>query len=137
MRSQKAIIIRQLMHLIIEDPQTVESLKKAFVDDYRVTDKRIMDSLQSLSYVNVRRKTYTPKDFEQCKCILLTENNTTKRISRTPEINKPGVVPLCTDLYYFTNRLWTKLGKGFGETTTPSIFLHQIKRGLLLPQNWI
>ena len=106
----------------IEDPKTIESLKKVFADDYRVNDKRIMDSLQSLSYVNVRRKTYAPKDFEQCKCILLTENNTTKRISRTPEINKPGVVPLCTDLYYFTNRLWAKLGKGFDETTTPSIF---------------
>lgn len=116
----------------IEDPQTVESLKKSFEDDYRVTDKRIMDSLQSLSYVNVRRKTYMPKDFEQCKCILLTENNTTKRISRTPDICKAGVVPLCTDLYYFTNRLWTKLGKGFGETTTPSIFSVSSKARIII-----
>lgn len=108
--------------LNIEDSHTVESLKKAFADDYRVTEKRILDSLQSLNYVNVRRKAYAPKDFEQSRCILLTENNTTKRISRAPEISKQGVVPLCTDLYYFTNRLWTKLGKGFGESSTPSIF---------------
>ena len=106
----------------LEDPQTIESLKSIFIDDNRVTDKRIMDSLQSLSYVNVRRKTYVPKDFEQCRYILLTENNTTKRISRAPEVHNQGVVPLCTDLYYFTNRLWTRLGKGFGESTPPSIF---------------
>lgn len=106
----------------LEDPQTIESLKGIFIDENRVTDKRIMDSLQSLSYVNVRRKTYVPKDFEQCRYILLTENNTTKRISRAPEVHNQGVVPLCTDLYFFTNRLWTRLGKGFGESTTPSIF---------------
>lgn len=116
----------------IEDPQTVESLKKSFEEDYRVTDKRIMDSLQSLSYVSVRRKTYAPKDFEQCKCILLTENNTTKRISKAPEISKHGVVPLCTDLFYFTNRLWTRLGKGFGETITPSIFTASSKARIIL-----
>ena len=80
-----------------------------------------MDS-NALSYINVRRKTYAPKEFEQAKVILLTENNTTKKISHAPEIKKPGIVPLCTDLYYFTNRLWTKLGKGFGSTSTPSIF---------------
>ena len=97
-----------------------------------MTDKRIMDSLQSLSYVSVRRKTYAPKDFEQCKCILLTENNTTKRISKAPEISKNGVVPLCTDLFYFTNRLWTRLGKGFGETITPSIFTASSKARIIL-----
>ncbi len=106
----------------LEDINLLNKLKESFADDYRVTDKRLMDSLQSLSYINVRRKTYAPKDFEQAKTILLTENNTTKKISHLPDIRKPGIVPLCTDLYYFTNRLWTKLGKGFGTTATPSIF---------------
>ena len=106
----------------LEDIDLLKKLKDSFADDYRVTDKRLMDSLQSLSYINVRRKTYAPKDFEQAKTILLTENNTTQKISHSPDIKKPGIVPLCTDLYYFTNRLWTKLGKGFGTTATPSIF---------------
>lgn len=106
----------------IEDPRTIESLKKSYPNDYRMTEKRIMDSLQSLSYINVRRKKYAPKDFEQARYILLTENNTTKKVSRSPEIKESGVVPLCTDLYYFTNRLWIKLGKGFDNSTIPSIF---------------
>jgi hypothetical protein len=116
----------------LEDVDLLKRLKESFTDDYRVTDKRLMDSLQSLSYINVRRKTYAPKDFEQAKAILLTENNTTKKISHSPDIKKPGIVPLCTDLYYFTNRLWTKLGKGFGTTATPSIFTAASKARFIL-----
>lgn len=106
----------------LEDASLVDSLREAIPEEFNISEKKIMDSLQSLNFVNVRRKKYSPTDFERSRFILLTENNTTKRIAFSPKIKAQGIVPLCTDLFYFTNRLWVVLGKGFDSTSTPAIF---------------
>lgn len=82
----------------------------------------IVNSLISLSHVNVLRKGKSKGNFEKLKYYLLTENYITKQLSRSSDIRKEGETTLCTDLYYITNRMWYKLGKSFGMPNSPKVF---------------
>ena len=84
--------------------------------------KDILESLVSLSHINVLRKGKSDKSFENLRFVLLTDNYVTKRLSRMNEIRKDGDRPLSTDLYFITNRMWYRLGKAFGNGETPRVF---------------
>lgn len=97
------------------------------VDDYlrenkKLKAKDVLNSIISLSHINVLRKGKSNKSFENLRYVLLTDNFITKRLSRNPEIRKEGDRPLSTDLYFITNRMWYRLGKAFGNCDTPKVF---------------
>lgn len=124
-------------HGIIKDPNSIdyysESNYTINIEDQKIIDdfiknnpktkfKDVKNSLTSLSHVNVLRKGHSNRSFENIKYVLLTDNFITKKLSRLPEIRKPGDVLLSTDLYYITNRMWNRLGKAFGNGETPKVF---------------
>lgn len=78
-------------------------------------------SLQLLNYTSLRRKG-TMSGFDKSKCILLTGNSTTMAVAFHPLIKRNGEVPLATTLDYFTNKLWFKMNKGFGNNDYPKSF---------------
>ena len=105
--------------LNIEDHAIVEKFHQ---ENPKTTKKDILDSLVSLSHVNVLRKGKSDRTFENLRYVLLTDNYITKRLSRMDEIRKEGDRPLSTDLYFITNRMWYRLGKAFGDGETPRVF---------------
>lgn len=105
--------------LNIEDHAIVEKFHQ---ENPKTAKKDILDSLVSLSHVNVLRKGKSDKTFENLRYVLLTDNYITKRLSRMDEIRKEGDRPLSTDLYFITNRMWYRLGKAFGDGETPRVF---------------
>lgn len=124
-------------HGIIKDPNTIDYYSEnnyaINIEDQKIIDdfiknnsrskfKDVKNSLTSLSHVNVLRKGRSSRSFENVKYVLLTDNFITKKLSRLPEIRKPGDVPLSTDLFYITNRMWNRLGKAFGNGATPKVF---------------
>ena len=70
----------------IEDIELLNILKKSLQTNSFVNEKKISDALKSLSFINVKRKNYAPKVFEAARVILLTENNTTKRIAHSSDL---------------------------------------------------
>lgn len=110
----------------IEDQKIDEIVK-----DNVTEDKNIPDILESLNYINIRRGKASDKDFEHVKYILLTGNKVTIAIANLDEV-KPGRVHLATFLGNITNRLWFKLGKGFGIDAFPRVFDVITKAQLIL-----
>ena len=105
--------------LNIEDQKIIDEFIK---NNPKIKFKDVMNSLTSLSHVNVLRKGHSNRSFENIKYVLLTDNFITKKLSRMPDIRKTGDKPLSTDLYYITNRMWNRLGKAFGNGATPKVF---------------
>lgn len=98
-----------------------------FIKDFKkenptVHEKDIINSLTSLSHINVLRKGLSKRKFENLEYILITDNSITKKITWMPEIKDPHAGSLSTDLYFITNRMWYRLGKSFGNSNTPKIF---------------
>lgn len=84
-------------------------------------ERDIKWSLRLLNYTSLKRKG-TMYSFEKSKCILLTGNSTTMAVALHPLIKRNGEVPLATTLDYFTNKLWFKMNKGFGNNMYPKSF---------------
>lgn len=75
--------------------------------------EKIKDSLKLLSHINVRRGCRGQNIFNNVGFILLTGNETTRRLSCDERILKKGNVPLATDLSYLTNRFWFTTHQSF------------------------
>lgn len=84
--------------------------------------KLVRSSLLSLSHINVLRQGISNRSFEKLGYVLLTDNYVTERVARMEEVKSVDEKPLCTNLYYITNRMWYRLGKAFGVNVTPKIF---------------
>lgn len=76
-------------------------------------EKKIKDSLELLNHINVRRGSRNQNIFNNVGFILLTGNETTRRLSCDDRILKKGNVPLATDLSYLTNRFWFTTHQSF------------------------
>lgn len=84
--------------------------------------KEVEDSLISLSHIFVLRKGKISTCFEKTGFILLTDNFITRYIAWDEEVKGISGNVLCTDLYYFTDRLWCRLGKSFGLNASPKAY---------------
>ena len=84
--------------------------------------RNIQNSLLSLSHINVLRQGVSNRSFEKIGFVLLTDNYITERLAWMGDIKKDNEKPLCTNLYYITNRMWYRLGKAFGNNVTPKVF---------------
>lgn len=103
----------------IEDESIVEKYCKE--NNYK---RRILvqNSLLSLSHVNVLRQGVSNRAFEKLGFVLLTDNYVTQKVAWMEDIKKNNEKPLCTNLYFLTNRMWYRLGKSFGNNATPKVF---------------
>lgn len=77
--------------------------------------EKIVKSLILLSHVNVRRGNRPQQIFNNIGCILLTGNETTRRLSLDERVLTKGNVPLATDLAYLTNRFWFTTHQSFSK----------------------
>lgn len=103
----------------IEDPELIKSLQ----DELHKGADDIADSLRSLSHIYILRGGRTEAPFEKVGYILLTDNYITKQVAWNPAVRETGGKLLCTDLCFFTDRLWCKLGKGFSKNDdVPKVF---------------
>lgn len=103
----------------IENNETIEMFMKLLPKAHR---KDIENSLVSLSHIFVLRKGKRETSFEKGKYILLTDNYITRQIAWDDSIKQLSGNVLCTDLYYFTDRLWCRLGKTFGLNSSPKAY---------------
>lgn len=87
-----------------------------------VKRKKILQSLNFLTYINVKRKGANNVGFDSIRHILLSGNSTTIRIAFDDKIKHNGNVPYATYLDYITNKFWFKLNKGFGDSNYPKTF---------------
>jgi hypothetical protein len=78
--------------------------------------------LKYLNFISIQRKEANSNNFDNIKCILLSENSRTIKIAWHNEIKKNGNVPLATRLDFLTNKFWFKLNKGFGTDGYPKSF---------------
>ena len=101
----------------IEDQSIIESLQSSIVTDYD-----IRENLKFLNYVNILRQGASDRNFENIGYILLSGNATTIQLAWHDLIKPNGNVPLATTLTFLTNKLWFKLGKGFGKNNYPKTF---------------
>lgn len=101
----------------IEDQSIIESLQSSIVTDYD-----IRENLKFLNYVNILRQGSSDRNFENIGYILLSGNATTIQLAWHDLIKPNGNVPLATTLTFLTNKLWFKLGKGFGKNNYPKTF---------------
>ena len=103
----------------LEDESIVNKFCKE--NNYK-REKQVLCSLLSLSHINVLRQGKSDLPFEDIKYVLLTDNFITQKVAWMDILKKEEDRPLCTDLYFITNRLWYKLGKAFGNNVTPKVF---------------
>jgi len=103
----------------IENSETVDKYKELLPKAHK---KDIANSLVSLSHIFVLRKGKIDTYFEKSKYILLTDNYITRLIAWDESIKELSGNVLCTDLYYFTDRLWCRLGKSFGLNASPKVY---------------
>ena len=103
----------------LEDDSIIE--KYCNENNYK-RKKFVQDSLLSLSHINVLRQGISNRSFERIGYVLLTDNYITERVAWMEDVKKNDEKPLCTNLYYVTNRIWYRLGKAFGNNVTPKVF---------------
>jgi cell division protein FtsB len=105
--------------LNIESDDMIDKFEKAL---QKVPRQDIANSLISLSHIYVLRKGKLDKHFEKSRYILLTDNYVTRYIAWDDSVKQLSGNVLCTDLYYFTDRLWCRLGKSFGLNKSPKAY---------------
>lgn len=87
--------------------------------EIKASEKDIYEALKSLSHIFVLRNGFYQGPFERDGYILLTDNYITRHIAWSNNVKEVSGNVLCTDLYYFTDRLWCRLGKSFGTGNQP------------------
>lgn len=101
----------------IEDKSIVSELQQS-----GISEEDAADSIKLLNYVNIRRKGISNRNFENIGFVLLSGNSITIKTAWHNSIKTEGDVPLATTLNFLTNKLWFKLGKGFGTNKCPLTF---------------
>lgn len=103
----------------IESDMFIDKFTK---DIKKAKRKDVENSLITLSHIFVLRKGKRSTCFEKTGFILLTDNFITRHLAWDEEIKGISGNVLCTDLYYFTDRLWCRLGKSFGLNASPKAY---------------
>lgn len=88
------------------DEKTAASLTEKFGFD-------VTEHLEFLNRIQILRKDNKSRDFYRTNCIFLTGNNKTIKLAISELRDR--TVPLATNLFWITNKLWFKLNRGFGD----------------------
>ena len=104
-----------------ESNDLVSELVADFPD---ATRDKIANSLKFFTKINYLRKGVSNKGLEQSRAVLVSGKNITRQLAFHPSILRTeGAIPYSTDIEYLTERLWFKLGRGFGgERKSPVAF---------------
>jgi len=95
-----------------ESIELVEQLAREFSETPR---EKIENSLKYFTKINYLRKGVSNKGLEQSKAILVSGKNISRQLAfHSSVLQSEGAIPYSTDIEYLTERLWFKLGKGFG-----------------------
>lgn len=98
---------------ILEGKEAFDALRKVLPDYYG--DAQIEEALKKFTKINVIREGRDEIEIDKVKAMLVSESGIVKRISRLPLLHGGnGVIPLALNIETLTERLWFKLGKGFG-----------------------
>lgn len=104
----------------IESTQLIEELSASYnrPDLYRGAAEK---SLAKINYINILRKGQVYQLLEDCRAIFVTNTSLTQKFGNDKRVRHSGT-PLAVGESWLINRLWFKLNKGFGTTTTPKSF---------------
>lgn len=93
-------------------------------DFAEIPSEKISNALKFFSKINYLRKGASNVRLEQSKAILVSGKNLSRNLAFHPSVLQvDGAIPFSTSIEYLTERLWFKLGKGFGSgAKTPAAF---------------
>ncbi|VVQ01073.1 hypothetical protein PS910_03811 [Pseudomonas fluorescens] len=105
----------------LESNNTLTELMKDFPE---ISVDKISNALKFFSKINYLRKGVSNVRLEQSKAILLSGKNLSRSLAfHSSILQSDGAIPFSTNIEYLTEKLWFKLGKGFGSgTKTPAAF---------------
>lgn len=96
-----------------ESSDLLNQLTQEFPD---VSNDKIANSLKFFTKINYLRKGISNKGLEKSNSILASGKNISRSLACHPQVlQMENSVPFSTDLEYLTERIWFKLGKGFGS----------------------
>lgn len=104
--------------------ESSELLNKLSEENPEVPADKISNILKCFSKINYLRKGISNVRLEHSKAILLSGKNLSRNLAfHASVLHSEGAIPFSTNIEYLTERLWFKLGKGFGSgTKTPAAF---------------
>jgi len=94
---------------------------------------KIANALKFFTKINYIRQGISHKGLEQSKAILVSGKNLSRNLAwHAQVINGEGNIPFSTDLDFLTERLWFKLGKGFGGNTKTLVAFDVVSRAQII-----
>lgn len=113
-----------------ESHETLKLLSNEFQD---VPDDKIANVLKFFTKINYLRGGVSNKGLEQSKAILVSGKNLSRSLAWHGAImGGDGLIPFSTDLDYLTERLWWKLGKGFGSNIKSLVAFDVVARAQII-----
>lgn len=105
----------------LESAQAISELIKSFPD---AEEDKIATALKIFTRINCLRKGNSNIRLEDSKAILVSGKNLYRNIAfHSTILQTDKAIPYSTSIEYITERLWFRLGKGFGENKkTPATF---------------
>lgn len=95
--------------------ENADLLERLAIEFPEAPSEKIANTLRLFTKINYLRKGKSDKGLEQSKAILISGKNLSRNLAFHPAILiSEGDIPYSTDLEYLTERLWFKLGRGFG-----------------------
>lgn len=113
-----------------ESQETLQILSSEFHD---VPNDKIANVLKFFTKINYLRGGVSNKGLEHSKAILVSGKNLSRSLAWHGAImGGEGLIPFSTDLDYLTERLWWKLGKGFGSNIKSLVAFDVVARAQII-----
>lgn len=113
-----------------ESSETLSVLTNDFPE---IPSDKIANALKFFTKINYIRQGISHKGLEQSKAILVSGKNLSRYLAWHPQVmHREGIIPFSTDLDFLTERLWFKLGKGFGGNTKTLVAFDVVARAQII-----
>lgn len=119
---------------LFDKPQFNVVDKKAF-EKYsdEKSEKEIKRILEEFTYVNILRKGINNRGFDNIGYIIMTGDRVTRMMSFDNDLKiENSDFSFATDVYYVTQRLWFKLNKGLGFSTSLPSTLNVVNKARVI-----
>lgn len=98
-----------------------------------ISPDKIANTLKFFTKINYIRQGVSHRGLEQSKAILVSGKNLSRQLAWHPQVmHGEGIIPFSTDLDFLTERLWFKLGKGFGGNTKSLVTFDVVARAQII-----
>jgi len=104
--------------------ESIDILERLASEYSEIAPEKIANCLKFFTKINYLRRGISNTGLEQSVAILVSGKKLSRNLAFHPSIlQAESAIPFSTDLEYLTERLWFKLGKGFGgDAKTPAAF---------------